>query len=156
MNPESYGIIDAPVSYIARFNLIQVAKILQTLAMRKYEPVEPKVADLYKHFEEDCLSSIINTLLENALSSTELDKEPSSLESNDQLKQMSHNVTAFFTEQQLHNLVSEIILVVYIDINYLLRLSQIYSYRLSSCNRPQITSCYLKRKKIVWMNFCLQ
>lgn len=105
VNPESYGIIDAPVSYIARFNLIQVAKILQMLAMRKYEPVDPKVADLYKHFEEDCLSSIINVLLDDALQKNQLDKEPSILDNNDQLKQMTRNATAFFTEQQLHNLV---------------------------------------------------
>ncbi|XP_065209586.1 receptor-mediated endocytosis protein 6 homolog isoform X2 [Planococcus citri] len=105
VNPESYGIIDAPVSYIARFNLMQVAKILQMLAMRKYEPVEAKVADLYKHFDEDCLSSIINILLEDALHKVELDKEPSNLETNDQLKQMAYNVKAFFTEQQLHNLI---------------------------------------------------
>lgn len=106
VNPESYGIIDTPVSYIARFNLIQVAKILQMLAMRKYEPVDPKVADLYKHFDEDCLSSIINVLLEDALQKNQLDKEPSILDNNDQLKQMTRNTTAFFTEQQLHNLVS--------------------------------------------------
>lgn len=88
---------------------MQVAKILQMLAMRKYEPVEPKVADLYKHFDEDCLSSIINMLLEDALYKVELDKEPSNLESSDQLKQMAHSVKAFFTEQQLHNLVRKLL-----------------------------------------------
>lgn len=105
VDPESYGILDAPISYIARFNLIQVAKILQMLAMRKYEPIDPKVADLFKHFDEDCLSPIINILLEDALQKDEFDKDPNVLDSNDQLKQMNRNVKAFFTEQQLHNLV---------------------------------------------------
>lgn len=106
VNPESYGIIEAPISYIARFNLIQVAKILQMLAMRKYEPVDPKVADLYTHFDEKCLSSIINVLLENVTEKGNLDKDPNIADNDDQLKQIAHNVTAYFTEQQLHNLVS--------------------------------------------------
>lgn len=50
VNPEPYGITDAPISYIARFNLIQVAQILQMLAMRRYEGVDPKVEDLYSQF----------------------------------------------------------------------------------------------------------
>lgn len=50
VNPEPYGIIDAPIGYVARFNLMQVAQILQMLAMRKYEDVDPKVADLYNQF----------------------------------------------------------------------------------------------------------
>ena len=109
MNPESYGIVDAPISYIARFNLIQVAKILQTLAMRKYEPVDAKVADLYVHFDENCLTSIINVLLEDlgdVDSQCEFDKAMNIVDNDDQLKQMALNVTAFFTEQQLLNLVS--------------------------------------------------
>lgn len=113
VNPESYGIIDAPVSYIARFNLIQVAKILQMLAMLKYEPVDPKVADLYKQFDEECLSSVINILLEDAMQRSDIDKEPSFLDSDDQLKQMSRNVTAFFTEHQLHNLVNTFFFFIY-------------------------------------------
>ncbi len=73
--------------------------------MRKYEPVESKVADLYQHFDEDCLSSIINVLLEDTIEKPDLDKEPNFFDSDDQLKQMSRNITAFFTEEQLHNLV---------------------------------------------------
>lgn len=51
VNPEPYGITDALIGHVARFNLMQVAQILQMLAMRKYEGVDPKVADLYCHFE---------------------------------------------------------------------------------------------------------
>lgn len=39
-----------PIGYIARFNLMQVAQILQMLAMRKYQEVDAKVADLYNKF----------------------------------------------------------------------------------------------------------
>lgn len=106
VDPESHGIVEAPISYIARFNLIQVAKILQMLAMRKYEPVDPKVADLYTHFDENCLTSIINVLLEDVVGKSDFDKETNGVDNDDQLKHMAHNVTAFFTEQQLHNLVS--------------------------------------------------
>jgi len=37
---------------VSRFNLIQVAKILQMLAMTKYEDVDNKVSDLYNLFEK--------------------------------------------------------------------------------------------------------
>ena len=56
VTPEPYGITDAPISAVARFNLIQVAKILQMLAMRKYQPVDPKVEDLYSQFDKVCFS----------------------------------------------------------------------------------------------------
>lgn len=52
VNPEPYGITDAPISYVSRFNLIQVAKIVQMLAMTKYEDVDNKVSDLYNLFEK--------------------------------------------------------------------------------------------------------
>ncbi|PSN29560.1 hypothetical protein C0J52_22666 [Blattella germanica] len=52
VNPEPYGITDAPISYISRFNLIQVAKIVQMLAMTKFEDVDSKVSDLYNLFEK--------------------------------------------------------------------------------------------------------
>lgn len=52
VNPEPYGITDAPISHIARFNLIQVAQILQMLAMCRYENVDPKAEDLYSHFDK--------------------------------------------------------------------------------------------------------
>jgi hypothetical protein len=52
VNPEPYGITDAPISDVSRFNLIQVAKIVQMLAMTKYEDVDSKVSDLYNLFEK--------------------------------------------------------------------------------------------------------
>lgn len=50
--PEPQGIVDAPISHISRFNLIQVAQILQGLAMNKWEQPDPRTADLYSHFDK--------------------------------------------------------------------------------------------------------
>ncbi len=47
-DPEPYGITsDAPISYIARHNLMQVAQMLQVLALSSWDEVEAKTRDLY-------------------------------------------------------------------------------------------------------------
>lgn len=52
-NPEPFGVIqDVPISYIARFNLMQVGQILQVLAVMQYEKVDTKLMDLYGQFEQ--------------------------------------------------------------------------------------------------------
>ncbi|KOB67950.1 putative GTPase activating protein and VPS9 domains 1 isoform 1 [Operophtera brumata] len=48
VNPEAHGVVEVPVSYIARFNLIQIAQIM-----------EPKVRDLYTKFERSCVWSLV-------------------------------------------------------------------------------------------------
>uniref|UniRef100_T1IJR9 Receptor-mediated endocytosis protein 6 homolog n=1 Tax=Strigamia maritima TaxID=126957 RepID=T1IJR9_STRMM len=66
VNPEPYGIIsDTPISYIARFNLMQVAQILNVLVMSRWEPIEPKLMDLYGRFDKDCMSSLLDFILED-------------------------------------------------------------------------------------------
>lgn len=50
VNPEPYGITDAPISYIARFNLMQVGQILQMLSLMKYQSIDPKVCILIFYF----------------------------------------------------------------------------------------------------------
>ncbi|GAB6021964.1 hypothetical protein CHUAL_006124 [Chamberlinius hualienensis] len=67
VNPEPYGICDAHISYIARFNLMQVAQILQVLAMAKWEEIDPKLMDLYGKFERNCMSSVLDLLLEGGV-----------------------------------------------------------------------------------------
>ena len=54
MNPEPYGITDAPISSIARTNLMHVARTIQALAVSKHEgrAKDPKVAELLTHFPE--------------------------------------------------------------------------------------------------------
>jgi len=50
-DPEPYGITtDAPISYIARHNLIQVGQIMQVLAISKPEEIDNKTRDLYSKF----------------------------------------------------------------------------------------------------------
>lgn len=52
-DPELYGITsDAPLSYIARHNLMQVAQMLQVLSASQLEDIDPKVVDLYGKFNK--------------------------------------------------------------------------------------------------------
>ena len=102
VNPEPYGITDAPISYIARFNLIQVGQILQMLSLIKYQTVDSKVIDLYRRFEKDSVSSIIDTILDGA--SEELEDEPTMIETN-KLQGLSRSA-ALFTESELNALIS--------------------------------------------------
>jgi hypothetical protein len=41
VNPEAHGVVEVPVSYIARFNLIQIAQIIQMLCLAKHQEVRP-------------------------------------------------------------------------------------------------------------------
>ena len=52
-DPEPYGITsDAPISYIARHNLMQVAQILQVLAISNWQEIDKKTRDIYGKFEK--------------------------------------------------------------------------------------------------------
>ena len=64
INPEICGIVDMHVTSIARFNLMQVAQVLHVLVMAKYEDVDPKMKDLYDKFPAGCLSTLLDTLLQ--------------------------------------------------------------------------------------------
>lgn len=65
VNPDPCGIVEAPISPIARSNLIQVAQILQVLVHSKWEPFDPKLDDLYSRFDKDCVSSVLDAILED-------------------------------------------------------------------------------------------
>ena len=69
VDPNPVGIIDTPISYIARSNLMQVAQILQVLAMGRFEDatIETNPAhDLYSKFEKEVVSSLLEAMLESA------------------------------------------------------------------------------------------
>jgi hypothetical protein len=68
-DPEPYGITtDAPISYIARHNLMQVAQILQVLAISKLEDIDSKQRDLYEKFPKVATSiSLKNSLIFKAI-----------------------------------------------------------------------------------------
>ena len=64
INPDVYGITDAHISQNARFNLMQVAQIIQLLAMPRSDENDPKFNDLYSKFERDSLFKVFNEILE--------------------------------------------------------------------------------------------
>ena len=52
-DPEPHGITtDIPISHIARHNLMQMAQIIQVLAISQWEEIDTKVQDLYGKFEK--------------------------------------------------------------------------------------------------------
>ncbi|XP_014681413.1 PREDICTED: GTPase-activating protein and VPS9 domain-containing protein 1-like [Priapulus caudatus] len=100
VNPDAYGITsDAPISYIARFNLMQVGQILQVLAMSKWDPIDSKLMDLYGRFEKDCISSLIEVIMEGEVS--ELPVEPSALS-----LQSLNRTSVIITENDLNSTVA--------------------------------------------------
>lgn len=101
VNPEPYGITDAPISCVARFNLMQVGQILQMLSLMKYQSIDPKVADIYKKFEKDSVSSILEAMLDGA--TEDLEAEPNVIEAN-KLQGLTRSA-ALFTENELNNLI---------------------------------------------------
>ncbi|XP_063878825.1 GTPase-activating protein and VPS9 domain-containing protein 1-like isoform X2 [Scylla paramamosain] len=64
VTPEPYGICDAPISHISSFNLMQIAQILQVLAMSRWETHDPRLSDLYSHFDKEVMSSVVDGILE--------------------------------------------------------------------------------------------
>merc|ERR1712223_1531644 len=87
VDPNPVGIIDTPISYIARSNLMQVAQILQVLAMGKLEDAitESNPAhDLYSKFEREVVSSLLEAMLESAkdLAAADVNKHPISRDTN--------------------------------------------------------------------------
>ena len=65
VDPNPVGIIDAPISYVARSNLMQVAQILQVLALWKWEEIDPRLMDLYNRFDKETLASVLETMLDS-------------------------------------------------------------------------------------------
>ena len=53
VDPNPVGIIDTPVSYVARSNLMQVAQILKMIALTKWEEIgDERLTDLYSRFDK--------------------------------------------------------------------------------------------------------
>uniref|UniRef100_A0A915DMY1 Ras-GAP domain-containing protein n=1 Tax=Ditylenchus dipsaci TaxID=166011 RepID=A0A915DMY1_9BILA len=64
INPEPLGIIsDTPISHIARFNLIQVGQILQSLALLPYEQPASYMGELLNRFDQRVMPEIVRTIL---------------------------------------------------------------------------------------------
>ncbi|XP_059482165.1 GTPase-activating protein and VPS9 domain-containing protein 1 [Neocloeon triangulifer] len=99
VNPELYGITDLPTSDIARFNLMQVAQILQRLAIWQWQEVDSKVLDLYSQFDKNCLWSIMEEILEGNNETLEDEAEKST-----SLSGLAR-ASVVLTENELHSLV---------------------------------------------------
>ncbi|XP_002735447.1 GTPase-activating protein and VPS9 domain-containing protein 1-like [Saccoglossus kowalevskii] len=66
VNPEQYGIVsDILISEIARFNLMQVAQILQALSMKMYSTTDSRSNDIYSRFPKDCMSSFVDVMIDS-------------------------------------------------------------------------------------------
>lgn len=72
VSPDLYGISDAPISETARFNLIQIGQIMQMLALAKHQDVDSKFSELFRKFDENIISNLMEQLLENTYDISEM------------------------------------------------------------------------------------
>ncbi|XP_054853492.1 GTPase-activating protein and VPS9 domain-containing protein 1 isoform X6 [Eublepharis macularius] len=64
VNPEQYGIIsDAPINEVARFNLMQVGRLLQQLAMTGSEEGDPRTKSNLCKFDKGCVAAFLDVVI---------------------------------------------------------------------------------------------
>ncbi|KAH0517046.1 GTPase-activating protein and VPS9 domain-containing protein 1, partial [Microtus ochrogaster] len=64
VNPEQYGIIsDAPINEVARFNLMQVGRLLQQLAMTGTEEGDPRTKNSLGKFDKSCVAAFLDVVI---------------------------------------------------------------------------------------------
>ncbi|XP_051835601.1 GTPase-activating protein and VPS9 domain-containing protein 1 isoform X5 [Antechinus flavipes] len=64
VNPEQYGIIsDAPINEVARFNLMQVGRLLQQLAMTGSEEGDPRSKSSLGKFDKSCVAAFLDVVI---------------------------------------------------------------------------------------------
>ncbi|XP_055338860.1 GTPase-activating protein and VPS9 domain-containing protein 1-like [Paramacrobiotus metropolitanus] len=79
IQPEPYALTsDIPVSSVARYNLMQIAQVLQTLAVSKWETIDSKHLDVYGAFEPDCVWKVLDRVVEMRTSDILMSPLPSS------------------------------------------------------------------------------
>uniref|UniRef100_A0A669PZF3 GTPase-activating protein and VPS9 domain-containing protein 1 n=1 Tax=Phasianus colchicus TaxID=9054 RepID=A0A669PZF3_PHACC len=65
VNPEQYGIIsDAPINEVARFNLMQVGRLLQQLAMTGSEEGDPRMKSNLAKFDKSCVAAFLDVVID--------------------------------------------------------------------------------------------
>ncbi|PKU36655.1 gtpase-activating protein and vps9 domain-containing protein 1 isoform x1 [Limosa lapponica baueri] len=65
VNPEQYGIIsDAPINEVARFNLMQVGRLLQQLAMTGSEEGDPRTKNNLAKFDKSCVAAFLDVVID--------------------------------------------------------------------------------------------
>ncbi|XP_018323266.1 receptor-mediated endocytosis protein 6 homolog isoform X2 [Agrilus planipennis] len=97
VHPEAYGICDISICEVVRHNLMQVAQILQAIALFNFNDLEPKYADFYALFEQESVYDIIGDLLKNSTNEHELGI--------DHVPEVART-SVLFTLEELHNLVA--------------------------------------------------
>ncbi|KAJ8734506.1 hypothetical protein PYW08_013756 [Mythimna loreyi] len=109
VNPEAHGVVEVPVSYIARFNLIQIAQIIQMLCLAKYQEVEAKVRDVYLKFERSCVWTLIEQVASEAWSCAPAPAQPHAHSHADSPRITTdahlHTTVALFTPQDAQLLI---------------------------------------------------
>ncbi|XP_075040903.1 GTPase-activating protein and VPS9 domain-containing protein 1 isoform X4 [Mixophyes fleayi] len=64
VNPEQYGIIsDAPINEVARFNLMQVGRLLQQLALTGFEEAESRSRNNLSKFDKGCVAAFLDVVI---------------------------------------------------------------------------------------------
>ncbi|XP_030746066.1 receptor-mediated endocytosis protein 6 homolog isoform X2 [Sitophilus oryzae] len=63
VKPEEYGMINSKLTEITRHNLTQVVKLLQILALYKFEGIDPKHADIFATVDKEGISNFIEIIL---------------------------------------------------------------------------------------------
>ncbi|XP_073446842.1 GTPase-activating protein and VPS9 domain-containing protein 1 isoform X4 [Dendrobates tinctorius] len=64
VNPEQYGIIsDAPINEVARFNLMQVGRLLQQLALTGFEEGDSRSRNNLSKFDKGCVAAFLDVVI---------------------------------------------------------------------------------------------
>uniref|UniRef100_A0A8C5QI09 GTPase-activating protein and VPS9 domain-containing protein 1 n=1 Tax=Leptobrachium leishanense TaxID=445787 RepID=A0A8C5QI09_9ANUR len=64
VNPEQYGIIsDAPINEVARFNLMQVGRLLQQLALMGFEELDSRSKSNLSKFDKSCVAAFLDVVI---------------------------------------------------------------------------------------------
>ncbi|XP_041429955.1 GTPase-activating protein and VPS9 domain-containing protein 1 isoform X4 [Xenopus laevis] len=64
VNPEQYGIIsDAPINEVARFNLMQVGRLLQQLALTGFEERDTRNKSNLNKFDKSCVAAFLDVVI---------------------------------------------------------------------------------------------
>ncbi|KAF7270441.1 hypothetical protein GWI33_016591 [Rhynchophorus ferrugineus] len=65
LDPEQYGILNTQINEQARHNLIQIGKMLQILALHKFEDVDLKHFDIFENLDKEGIAKFLELLFEN-------------------------------------------------------------------------------------------
>ncbi|XP_066253763.1 receptor-mediated endocytosis protein 6 homolog isoform X2 [Euwallacea similis] len=95
VDPEQYGIWNCNTSEMARHNLIQVGKILQILALYKFEGIDKKYMDIFENVDKNSMNSFVELLF------FDVDSNEPPVETTPQVERD----IMLFTEEELNNLI---------------------------------------------------